>query len=618
MRKIVFLLSIVFVLMPVESQSRRDATTSFPPSWWVGMENNRVQIIIRGNFIGVGTATINYPGVIIVKQFPGYGRESNYLFVEIEISRTASPGVVPIIISHSGRTTTHNFQLQQRKKVINPILLNGTDVIYQIVPDRFANGDTSNDIVQGFFEQIDRTNPSAIHGGDILGITKNINYIEKLGVTAVNLTPIYETNQLIQSYDKFAPTNHYNIDPRLGTFEEFSNMVSALQNRHIKVLLTMVLNKMGYQHPFVINRPVQDWIYEKPDINLFITPNNTLFADPYASKEDLDLHYSYYWADLHIPALNHNIEHVRKFLIQNVIWWIETTQIDGIVLEDLQLCGHLLLKELCTAINKEYPKFNFIGIPNTDLVVHNHFWKDGLLDEQCFSHVSDYPLYMEVQDAFAEYKNTNDALKGVYKTLASDIIYDDPVNQLVIFCDGHDLTRLFTLAEKNMSVFKMYVGFLLTTRGIPSFLYGSEVIMEGLSAGGYGFVRGDFPGGWKGDTFNAFNPTTIPSKQREAYTFFTNLLDWRKNNPELMQSEIVQFEPTDDVYAYFRSAGNKKLLVIINNNPNVPRRMETNRFAKTVGKIDRAKDIITGEVYSGLGNLILNPKSILILELTNN
>jgi len=603
------------VLINANSQ-QRPVTVSYPANWWTGMKNNRVLILIQGSGISGGTVSINYPGIKIIKQYSGVGRDSNYIFVDIEISEISEAGNVSILINSGGRTITHNFPLNQKRKKTNFQTINGSDVIYQIIPDRFANGNPSNDNVSGFFEQTDRTNPSGVHGGDIVGITKNINYIAQTGVSVVELTPIYESNQLVQSYDKFAPTNHYNIDPRLGTIDDLTLMVSSLQTRQMKVVLTKVLHKIGDQHPFLRNPPIQEWIYRRPEINVSLNTNNILFADPYASPEDLEKHYSF-WESYDIPSLNHNIEEVRRYLIQHVIWWIETTGVDGIKIEDLQLNSHLLIKELCEAIKKEYPSISLIGAPKTDLVVHNHFWKNGLTQESMFTHITDLPLYKRFENSFADYRNSNESLRELYKILASDMIYDDPANQLITIGDAHNLTRLFTLAEKDLSLFKMYVGFLLTARGIPSFLYGTEVIMDGLATGGYGFVRGDFPGGWESDQFSAFNPASLSPRQREAHLFFLKLLEWRKNNPELMKSKTIQFEPNNDLYAYFRSSNQKKLLVIINNNPNSPRRIENNKFIITAGNFNKVINVLTGEVSAGLGNLILNPKSILILELIN-
>ena len=610
-----FILIILTVLINANSQPRI-ATVSYPPNWWTGMSYNRVLVIIQSTGINGGSASISYPGVRILKQYSGLGRESNYIFLDIEISESAEAGNVSITINSGGRTLTHNFPLLKKIHRNNFQTLNGSDVIYQIIPDRFSNGNPSNDNVSGFFEQADRTNPSGIHGGDILGITKNVNYIAQTGVTTVELTPIYESNQLVQSYDKFSPTNHYSIDPRLGSFEDLSLMVSSFQTRQMKVILTKILHKIGDQHPFVRNVPLQDWIYRRPDINFSLVTNNVLFADPYSSQEDLEKHHSF-WDSFDTPSLNHNLEEVRRYLIQHIIWWIENTGVDGIKIEDLQLNSQLLVKELCEEVRKEYPSIILIGAPKTDIVVHNHFWKNALTQSPMFTHVTDLPLYKRYENTFAEYVNYNESLRELYKIIASDMIYDDPANQLITIGDAHNLTRLFTLAEKDLSLFKMYVGFLLTARGIPSFLYGTEVIMEGLATGGFGFVRGDFPGGWEGDKLNAFNQTTLSPRQRDAHLYFLNLLVWRRNNPELMKSKTIHFEPNNDLYAFFRSTEQKKLLVIINNNPNSARRIENNKFVITAGNFNKVTNVVTGEVTAGLGNVILNPKSILILELTN-
>jgi glycosidase len=270
---------------------------------------------------------------------------------------------------------------------------------------------------------------------------------------------------------------------------------------------------------------------------------------------------------------------------------------------------------LCESDKKEYPKLNLISAPQTDMVIHNSYWKDGAAPNAMFTHVTDMPLNFSMIDAFAEYKKPNEALNEIYKTIASDLIYKDPSNQLITTGDAHDLTRMFTLSDKDPAIFRMYMGFLLTVRGIPSFLYGTELQMEGLALEGSGFVRADFPGGWKNDVVSGFNQNSLLVRQRDGLRFITILMKYRKANPELMQAKTIHFEPREEVYAYFRLAGKKKLLIVINNNPDHPRRIESLRFEDTVGTVDQVTNIITGETTSGLGNLILNPKSIMILEL---
>lgn len=578
------------------------------------MENNKLLLLLHGTEMSLNTATVSYPGVSIVRQYPG--QNNSYLFVELEISSQAGIGNVPIILTRGSRTISGpTLALSRKRPSVNTSLLKGSDAIYQIVPDRFANGNPANDNTPGFFERADRMNPSGVHGGDLKGIIDAVNYIDNLGITAIELTPLYESNQLVLSYEKFSPTNHYTIDPRLGTADELRKLVGTYQERGIKVILTQVLHKIGNQHILAQKPPFNDWIHQRPSIQP-PAPNPTVFADPYASKEDLDRHVKV-WEAFDAPVLNHDSESVRRYLIQNVIWWIETSGVDGIRIEKTDLNSQTMLNQLCDVIRKEYPRLNLISAPQTDMVIHNNFWKDGHGTKPMFTHVTDMPLNFSMIDAFAEYQKPNDALIQIYKIIASDLIYKDPSNRLIINGDGHDLTRLFTLADKDPAIFRMYMGFLLTVRGISSFLYGTELQMEGLALEGSGFVRSDFPGGWKSDQISAFNQNTLSVRQRDGLRFITTLLKYRKANPDLMQDKTIHFEPRDEVYAYFRGTGKKKLLVIINNNPDNPRRLESFRFQATLGKVEQVINVISGEISSGLGNLILNPKSIMILELTS-
>ncbi|ASB48061.1 alpha-amylase family glycosyl hydrolase [Alkalitalea saponilacus] len=599
----------------LSGQTGRNQIECWPSEWWIGMQNNRLLLVIQGNNVAQSQAEINQPGIIIRNQYPAQNR--THLFLEIEISNNASPGIYPIRLSNRNQAVgVVNFTLNNRVTNFNPARLTGADAIYQIVPDRFVNAVPANDNINGYFERADRMNPAGIHGGDLQGIINSSNYLRQLGVTTIELTPVYETNQLVLSYERFSPTNHYKVDSRLGSINDLTNLVSHYRTRNIKVILTKVLHKAGNQSSLIQNLPASDWIYQRDNIHSG-SDNPIVFADPYASREDIGRQTNR-WESFDSPSLNHNNPEVRRYLIQNVLWWIQKTQPDGIKIEKTHLLHPLLLQELSQAITLDFPSLNLIASAETSSVVHNKYWKTGANGEFSFTHITDQPLYRNWMDVFAEYSRPNDMLFNIYKTKARDRAYSDAASQLIFAGDNHDLTRLFTLAEKDLSIFKMYAGFLFTTRGIPSFLYGSEVMMEGLAAQGTGFLRGDFPGGWPGDQVSAFNPNTLSNQQREALRYFTALLNWRKNNPDLMTGNTIHFEPRDNIYAYIRESEHKLLLVIINNHISSPKRIEPGRFSASIGNIGQVTNIATGEVSSGFGNIILNPKSILMLELVKN
>jgi neopullulanase len=614
-----FVTGLLFVLIiaigSLNAQPRGTAIQCWPHEWWVGMKNNHLLLLLYGTDMSLNTAAITYPGVRIVKQYPATSR--SYLFVEIEIQPNATPTTFPIQLNHGGRIVgSFNFNLLARKGAFLPRKLTGADVIYQIVPDRFVNDNSGNDNVTGFFERSDRMNPSGIHGGDFAGVIKASSYLRQLGITSIELTPVYESNQLVLSYERFAPTNFYKVDPRLGTMTELASLVTHYRSSDIKVILTKVLHKTGNQNLLAQNPPSTDWLLSR-GTQASGNVNPIVFGDPYASREDLNRH-GKRWDAFDTPSWNHNNEDLRRFLIQNVIWWIESVRPDGLKIDKSHLSSTQLLAELSQTVNREYPEINLISSPRVDILSHNSFWKNGNDNAFAFTHVSDMPLYSVWEDGFAEYLKSEEALHNIYRVIAGDRIYMNPASQLVFTGDNHDLTRMFTLAEKDIGIFRMYMGFLLTVRGIPSFLYGTEILMEGLAPEGAGFVRGGFPGGWRDDRVSAFNPATLSNMQREGLRFVTAILNWRKQNPEIMQGTTIHFEPRDDVYAFMRVGGDKKLLVILNNNPDSARRLEQSRFAESTGKISQVINVVTGEMSSGLGNLILNPKSIVILELSGN
>lgn len=616
MRHLIFItiLTLSVLFSTTSAQIRTSGTFCWPQNWWIGMENNRVMLLLYGTEMSLNTATISYPGISVIRQFPG--RNNSYLFVEIDISDQTSIGSVPIILTRGERKMPSPvLSLRNKRQPANIPLLKGSDAIYEIVPDRFVNGNPENDNTTGFFERTDRLNPSGTHGGDLKGISNSLDYISQLGITTIALTPLYESNQLVLSYEKFSPTNHYNIDPRLGTVNELNDLVTSCHEKGMKVIITQVLHKIGNQHIIAQKPPFFEWFYERSSLQK-ADNNSVVFADPYASKEDIN-RYTKIWEAFDTPVLNQELEEVRRYLIQNVIWWIETSGVDGIRIDKTHLNSPALLSELSETIKKEYPGLNLIASPETDMVEHNEYWKKGKGNGPVFTHVTDMPLNSQIVDAFAEYKKTNEALIGIYKTLACDMIYEDPSNQLIFTGDAHDLTRMFTLADKDPAIFRMYSGFLLTARGIPSFLYGTEIQMEGLALEGFGFVRGDFPGGWANDSKSAFVQTSLTVNQRDGLKFITTLLEYRKNNPEIMEGKTIHYKPHDDIYAFIRCSDKKKLLVIINNNPDSPRRLESNSFSASLGEVYQVENVISGEISSGLGNIILNPKSILILEISN-
>ncbi len=600
------------VTLPISGQGQYSRLKCWPSEWWVGMKNNKLLLIIQGNQISNGTANIVQSGVSIINQYAG--DNPSYLFVEIEISPNTTPSTFAIRVTTPNQPARIvNFHLIGGKQSFQPMPLSGADVIYQILPDRFVNANPSNDSFIGLFEQADRMNPAGIHGGDFEGVLNSISYLRQLGITAIELSPVYESNQLVLSYERFAPTDHYRTDPRLGELQELTNLVAHYRNRNIKFILTKVLHKVGNQHSLMQNPPSQNWILKRDD-SFGTSENPYVFADPYSSKEDY-LKYSHKWDSFDTPSLNYQNPELRKYMIQNVLWWIQKTQPDGFKIEQTQLVHPLLLEELTQAVKLEYPNLNIIASPQTSSPILNNYWKIGDNNKFEFTHVTDQPLYNIWKDVFAEYQKTNDVLKQIYRFMGSDRVYDNPTSQLILLGDNHNSTRLFTLAEKDINIFKMYVGFLLTARGIPTFLYGSEVLLEGMAQHGLGFIRSDFPGGWANDKESAFNISTLNNHQRDAIRFMTTLLNWRQNNPELMKGKTIHFEPVEDIYAYFRISDEKKLLVIINNHPSSPRRVESSRFSQTTGKVLQVTNILNGETSSGLGTLLLGPKSITILEI---
>jgi glycosidase len=615
MKRNVFVFLIFMLCLTGNALAQRSGNKlqCWPQEWWTGMKYNKVLLLINGNNLGTANASLTHPGVRIIDQYGASNKA--YLFVEIEITPNAAPGTFPIQIAR-GNTPVGaiSFTLNAREHNYTPSPITGADALYQIVPDRFVNENPANDNVAGLFEQADRSNPSGMHGGDAAGLSKALNYLKDLGITTIELTPLYESNQLILSYDKFSPTSHYSHDLRIGSLDEIKNTIQQYRNNQIKVILTQVLHNAGNQHFLMQNLPDEDWVLKR-DLLAIEKPNTVVFADPYAAVEDINRH-AKMWESFDMPALNHQNKAVSQYLIQHVIWWVETFQPDGIKIDKAHFSHPQLLAELTRILLEDYPRLNVIAAPHSKNEAINAFWQPGGTEGFQFTHVTDAPLKDAANDAFAAFSATHEALFPIYHTLAADGIYNDAINQLIYSADHHRSTRLFTLAEKDLAIYKLHMGFLLTTRGIPSFLYGSELLMDGYAPKGQGFVRGDFPGGWAGDKVSAFDQATLTPAQREAWQFTSTLLNYRRNNPDVFEGSMIQLEPFEDVYAYIRVGQNKKLLVIINNNANAPRRLEGSKFQYSLDPTHKVTNIVNGEVSNGLGNLILSHKSIILLELT--
>jgi len=589
-----------------------------PLNWWVGMKNPNLQLLIHGNNIAEAIPVINYPGVNIRKITKADSK--NYLFVDLVISKNTKPGIFSIQFKKGGKTIfTYDYTLLERQPDAAKIKgFNSSDVIYLLVPDRFANGDYSNDVVTGMKEnKIDRSFPGGRHGGDIRGIINNLDYIAGMGYTAIWPTPMLENNMTEYSYHGYSITNHYKVDPRFGTLDDYKELSKKARQKGVKLILDEVLNHTGTGYWWMNDLPFKNWL-NKTDSFVVSNHRRTVNQDMYASKYDKDLMTNGWFAPT-MPDMNGKNTFVSDYLIQSSIWWIETLQLGGIRQDTYGYSDKTFLKNWSCRIMNEYPNFSMVGEEWSLNPLTTSYWQQGKINPDgytgCLTTIMDFPLQAALVDALKEPDDANFS-KGfpqLYEALANDFVYADP-NHILVMGDNHDMDRIFTQLDQDVDLTKMALTYLLTTRGIPQIFYGTEILME--NTGHHkndGLIRSDFPGGWKNDKVNAFTGNGLSEAQTNMQKYVRQLLNWRKNNPVIATGKTLHFAPFNGTYVYFRYNKEKLVMVVMNKNAS-PINIKTNRFAEILtGKI-KARNIMTNAGVALKDGLLIPAKSALVFE----
>jgi glycosidase len=500
----------------------------------------------------------------------------------------------------------------------DPSLFQGfdnADVIYLLMPDRFANGDPSNDNVSGMLEKADRSNPLGRHGGDIKGITDHLDYLVGLGVTTLWINPLLENNMPKQSYHGYAITDYYKVDPRYGTNKDYKNLVKKAHEKGLKIIMDMVANHAGTGYYWNDDLPMQDWYNQWPEM----TRSNfrgTAQIDPHVSGKDYDKMVKG-WFDVTMADLNQHNEFLAQFIIQNTIWWIEFSGLDGIRQDTYQYAYKDFMATWMKRILLEYPNYNVVGEVWLNYPPMTAYWLDNETNHDGYrshlTNVFDFPLMYAVDKAFNETEGWDTGLFRLYEILAQDYLYSNPEN-IVVFSDNHDGDRFFTKMQEDIRKFKMGMVFYATVRGIPHFYYGGEILMTGREHDGHGTIREDFPGGWQGDPANAFTKEGRTAEQQEAFSFTRRLLNWRKNNTVVQSGELTQYLPENNVYVYFRHNEEGAVMVMFNN-AEEERSVDLSRFEENLKGYSKGKSVLTRQSFDNLEKIDLPAKSALIVEL---
>jgi len=589
-----------------------------PAFWWVGMKNPQLQLLIHGTEICNRQVQIDYPGVTVLKV--NRACSPNYLFVTLVLKpESIKSGKFNIQLTQPDKPTlTVPYELKDRQpESANRQGFTSADVMYLLMPDRFANGDLSNDNVASLPDKADRTNKNGRHGGDIKGIQDHLDYIKELGATAIWCTPVQENNYERASYHGYAISDYYTIDPRFGSNGQYADLVSAAHHKGLKVIMDMVANHCGIWAWWMSDLPFENWIHQWPAY----TQTNFKFStlkDIHAAGIDKKLFIDG-WFDKTMPDMNQQNTFFWTYYIQNSIWWIESANLNGIRMDTYQYNDRDAMAEWAKAITDEYPRFNIVGetglLSTTDIA----FWQKDAVNVMKYNSqlptVMDFILQNSLAACFNEHGKPweNVGMNRIYNTLTDDYLYAN-INNLLIFAENHDTQRFNYLTKGDINKYKMAMSFLMTTRGIPQIYYGTEIGMTGNKDNGDGDIRRDFPGGWPGDSINAFTSKGRTSVQNEYFNYLSKLLNWRKDKPVIHTGLLTQYAPENDTYVFFRYNDKETVMVIINNNE-TDQTLKTDRFAESLKDKLIGSDVITGKKYD-LKNEIIVPKgTAFILEL---
>lgn len=588
------------------------------------MNSPTVELLFYGKDISKATISTTYNGVKIVKRETT--QNPNYLFLTLEISSAAKPGNLNFTIRTGASTLVRTFALQSRRKGLKEAQgFSSADAIYMLMPDRFSNGNPANDVVAGFPDQMHRDSLNFRHGGDLQGIINHLDYIRDLGMTAVWCTPLIENNMEKYSYHGYAFTDFYAVDKRFGSNDDYRRYVDSCHKRGLKVIQDVVLNQMGDNNYLAKDPPSDAWINDlaasRASTNWkkeFRRPNfrGTTHSDPYASDYD-KRGMTERWFDWMMPDLNGNEPHLATYLIQNTLWWIEFAGLDGLRVDTYPYPAKEFTAKWSKAVLSEYPRLGMVGeVWISESIGASAYWQAGGQNRDGYvsplPSITDFPLHSAFGAAFNEKEEWSNGMIKIYNTLAQDFLYADAAKN-VIFLDNHDLTRYLSSVGEDVRKLKMALSLLMTTRGTPQIYYGTEIGMTGIKDPDP-LVRKDFPGGWQGDTTNAFTAEGRTPKQNEIFTHLKTLATWRKMKPVIHSGKLTQFVPFDGIYAYFRHNSAETVMIIANNN-DAEHTVATERFAERMSGFTKARNVLTGETLTSLSHLMIPPKTALVLEL---
>ncbi len=588
-----------------------------PPFWYADMNLSEVQIMFYGKNIAQNEVTVSNGVVIKTIQKT---ENPNYLFVTIDTKNQPAQELVFSFSKNKKVAFTKPYSLKLRRE--NSRFRKGfdsSDMVYLLMPDRFANGNPNNDSTKETIEKANRANKDGRHGGDIEGIINHLDYIKSLGATAIWPTPLCEDNDERGSYHTYGQSDVYKIDSRFGTNEDYVRLSAELHQRGMKNIMDYVTNHWGYKHWMMNDLPTYDWIHQFPGFKQTNYRMTSQF-DPNASKTDAAMCMDG-WFVKSMPDLNQSNPLVLNYLIQNAIWWIEYADLDGFRVDTYADCDKKGIATWTKAITDEYPHFNIVG----EVWMHDQaqmaYWQKDSKIGAIQSYNSNLPSVMDftLHDAinggvFNESKaNWDKGIIKVYENFTNDFLYPN-TNNLLVFAENHDTNRFNQIYQGDFKKYQMAMSLVATIRGIPQLYYGSEIGMKGDKNVGDGDIRHDFPGGWKGDANDAFSAAGRTKEQQQYFDFTAQLFNWRKGKSVIHTGKTTHYVPENNVYTYFRYNDTESVMVLLNNSDE-KQEVNVSPFKENIQHYTTGKDVITGQTINIKNNISIEAKSALILEL---
>jgi glycosidase len=601
-------LALLFVCLNLSAQVSKVE----PPMWWSGMHNTNVMVTLYGENLADYEVASNDLTITDVVRL----ENKNYLFVYLDFA-AAKPGTYQLVLEHSQKESIQiPYELMERRE--GSALRKGydsSDFIYLIMPDRFANGDTTNDSHPDLHEQSNRKDPWGRHGGDLQGIIDHLDYIAQLGVTAIWNTPVLEDNDPKGSYHMYAASDVYQIDRRFGSNKKYKQLSAELKKRNMKLIKDYVVNHWGLEHYMIQDLPSKDWINQWDEF----TPSShakEIFSDPYAAEVDVKQLVNGWFVDS-MADLNQKQPQLLKYLTQNAIWWIEYADLSGLRVDTYPYNSRDEVTLWSKAIMDEYPNFSIVAESWVINPIHLSYWqKDSPIAAMSgfnsqVTHVKDFALFAAVQEVFTEETPWWDQkMNKIYKVFQNDFVYANP-NDLMVFLENHDTTRINELVD--FENYKLMTTLLATVRGVPQTYYGTEISIKGSKEKGDADLRKDFPGGWPDDLRSAFTPMGRTATENKYFDFTAQLFNWRKSEPVIHYGKTMHYAPQNEVYVYFRYTDTKSIMVILNANDEA-QTLDLSRFKQRIGSTTKANDVFSGALVHLSKSLKIPPKSSRIIS----